>query len=76
MQNAWEQLPLWPAPTVGRIPDVLGHERPRGAGQKKEDNEGIRFHTLLTAKMHCGGRILPEKLRQRFCPASVPGRRC
>jgi hypothetical protein len=33
-------------------------------GQMKEDDEGIRFHTLLTAGMYCGGRILPEKLRR------------
>jgi hypothetical protein len=33
----------------------------RGAGQKKEDDEGIRFHTLLTAGMHRGDQILPEK---------------
>jgi hypothetical protein len=26
----------------------------------KEDDEGIRFHTLLTALMHRCGRILPE----------------
>jgi hypothetical protein len=27
----------------------------------KEDDEGIRFHTLLTAGTHRGGRILLEK---------------
>jgi hypothetical protein len=27
----------------------------------KEDDEGIQFHTLLTAGVHRGGRILPEK---------------
>jgi hypothetical protein len=75
MQKAWKQLPWWPVPTVGRIPSVLGHGRLRGAGQKKEDDEGIRFHTLLTAGVHLGGRISPEKLRRRFCPAFVPGRR-
>jgi hypothetical protein len=30
-------------------------------GQKKEDDEGIRFHTLLTVGMHRGDRILLEK---------------
>jgi hypothetical protein len=40
---------------------VLGHGRSREAGQMKEDDEGIPFHTLLTAGMHRGGRILPEK---------------
>jgi hypothetical protein len=33
----------------------------------KEDDKGIRFHTLLTAGVYCGGRISPEKLRRRFC---------
>jgi hypothetical protein len=33
----------------------------------KEDDEGIRFHTLLTAGMHRGDRILQEKRRRRFC---------
>jgi hypothetical protein len=33
----------------------------------KEDDEGIRFHTLLTAGMHRGDRISPEKLRRRLC---------
>jgi hypothetical protein len=36
-------------------------------GQIKKDDEGIRFHTLLTVGMHCGGQILPEKLQQRVC---------
>jgi hypothetical protein len=40
-----------------QITDVLGHGRSRGAGQKKEDDERIRFHTLLTTGMHRGGRI-------------------
>jgi hypothetical protein len=33
----------------------------------KEDDEGIRFHTLLTAGMHCGGRIWLEKRWRRVC---------
>jgi hypothetical protein len=33
----------------------------------KEDDEGIRFHTLLTAGMHRGGRISPEKRRRWVC---------
>jgi hypothetical protein len=33
----------------------------------KQDDEGIRFHTLLTAGMHRGGRISSEKLRRRLC---------
>jgi hypothetical protein len=37
----------------------------------KEDDEGIPFHTLLTAGMRRGDRILWEKRRQRVC--SVPG---
>jgi hypothetical protein len=39
----------------------------------KEDDEGIRFHSLLTAGMHRGGRILPEKRRRRVC-SSCSGR--
>jgi hypothetical protein len=31
----------------------------------KEDDEGIRFHTLLTVGMHRGGRILLEKRRRQ-----------
>jgi hypothetical protein len=50
-----------------QIPDVLGHGRSRGAGQKKEDDEGIRFHTLLTAGMHRGGQISPEKRVAAVC---------
>jgi hypothetical protein len=33
----------------------------------KEDDEGIRFHTLLTAGMHRGGQILPEKRAVVVC---------
>jgi hypothetical protein len=46
---------------VFQIPIVRGHGRSREAGQMKEDDEGIRFHTLLTPGMHRGGRILLEK---------------
>jgi hypothetical protein len=66
--------PWWPVPAVFQIPVVLGHGRSRGAGQKKEDVEGIRFHTLLTAGMHRGARISPEKLQRRLC--SVRQRFC
>jgi hypothetical protein len=33
--------------------------------QMKEDDEGIRFHTLPTAGMHRGNRISREKRRRR-----------
>jgi hypothetical protein len=33
------------AGTVARIPVDLGHESSREAGQMKEDDEGIPFHT-------------------------------
>jgi hypothetical protein len=33
------------AGTVPQIPVDLGHERSREVGEKKEDDEGIRFHT-------------------------------
>jgi hypothetical protein len=59
--------PWWPAATVLQIPIILGHGRSRGAGQKKEDDEEIRFHTLLTVRMHRGGRILSEKRVAAVC---------
>jgi hypothetical protein len=37
------------------------------SGQKKVDDEGIRFHTLLTAGVHRGGWISPEKGAAVFC---------
>jgi hypothetical protein len=33
------------AGTVAQIAGDLGHERSREVGEKKEDDEGIRFHT-------------------------------
>jgi hypothetical protein len=33
------------AGTVLQIPVVVRHERSQGAGQMKEDDEGIPFHT-------------------------------
>jgi hypothetical protein len=48
-------------PTVLQISIVLGHGRSRGPGQKKEDDEWIRFHTLLTTGMGHGGQISSEK---------------
>jgi hypothetical protein len=33
------------AGTFPQIAIVLGHERSQGAGQMKEDDEGIPFHT-------------------------------
>jgi hypothetical protein len=75
MQKAWEQLPWWPTALTGRIPSDAGHGRARGVGQKKEDDEGIRFHTLLTAGMHRGGRILPKKRVAAVLFVAVPGRR-
>jgi hypothetical protein len=57
--------------TVLQIPVVLGHERSQGAGQMKEDDEGIPFHTLLTAEMHRGDRISRRKSQRRV--RSVPG---
>jgi hypothetical protein len=44
-----------------------GHERLQGVGQMKEDDEGIRFHTLRTVGMHRGGQIWPEKRWRRVC---------
>jgi hypothetical protein len=53
------------AGTVLQIPVILGHERSQGAGQMKEDDEGIPFHTLLTAEMHRGDRISQRKMGRR-----------
>jgi hypothetical protein len=61
--------------TVGRIPGDSGHKRAWGAGEKKEDVEGIRFYTLHVVEMRRGGRILPEKRAAAHCSeqASSPG---
>jgi hypothetical protein len=43
-------------------------------GEKKEADEGIPFHTLLTTGTHRGDRILRRKLRRLsvlFCAVSV-----
>jgi hypothetical protein len=53
--------------TVAQIPVDFGHGRSREAGQMKEDDEGIPFHTLLTAGTHLGDRILRRKMRRRLC---------
>jgi hypothetical protein len=77
MQNAWEQLPWWPAPTVGRIPGDSEHGRAQGLGQKKEDDEGIRFHSLPMVERHRGGGNLARKKVVAHCSSSLPsdGRR-
>jgi hypothetical protein len=75
MQNVWEQVPWWPAALTGRIPGDSRHGIARGVGQKKEDDEGIRFHTLLIAGMHHGGRIFPEKRAAAVLFVAVPRRR-
>jgi hypothetical protein len=49
--------PWWPTATVLQIPDVLGDGRSRGAGQNKEDDEGIRFYLLPVAERHRIGQI-------------------
>jgi hypothetical protein len=67
MQKAWEQLPWWPAPTVGRIPGDFGHERAWDLGEKKEYNEGIRFYRSPMAEMHHGGRNRIGKEAAVFC---------
>jgi hypothetical protein len=64
--------------TVGRIPGDSGHGRAWGAGEKKEDDEGIRFYTLLVVEMRRGGRISPKKRAATHCSeqASSPRRQC
>jgi hypothetical protein len=39
----------------------------------KQDDEGIRFHTLLTAGVHRGGRIFPQKRAAAVLFVTVPG---
>jgi hypothetical protein len=38
----------------------------------KEDDEGTRFHTLLTAGMHHGGRISSKKWAATVCSSWWP----
>jgi hypothetical protein len=52
------------AGTVSQIAVILGHERSQGAGQMKEDDEGIPFHTLLTVGMHRRDRISRRKMQR------------
>jgi hypothetical protein len=59
--------PWWPAATVGRISGDSGHGRARGAGEMKEEREGVPFYILPAAGMHRGGRNLTGKWRPRFC---------
>jgi hypothetical protein len=70
-KNSGNRFPWWLAPTVGRIPSDSGHGRARRAGQKKEDDEGIRFWGLPAARTHRGSRNLAGKGWRR----SVPRRR-
>jgi hypothetical protein len=44
----------------------LGHEREQGAGEWREDNEGVPFHRLIMAGRHRGGGNLAEKRRRCF----------
>jgi hypothetical protein len=59
------------AGTVGWIPDDSRHGRAWGVGQRKEDDEGIQFYTLLVAEMHRGGGF-----RRRICGGGQTCRRC
>jgi hypothetical protein len=43
---------------AGQIVGNLGHERAWNLKEKKEDDEGIPFYTLLTAGMGYGGDAL------------------
>jgi hypothetical protein len=60
-------------PTVGWIPGDSRHGRPWGAGEKKEDDEGIRFHLLPMVERHRGGGNLTGKKVTVHCSSSVPG---
>jgi hypothetical protein len=72
MQKAWEQLPWWSVPTVDWIPGDSGHGRAWGAGQKKEDDEGIQFHLLPMVERHRGGGNLAGKKAAAHCSSCVP----
>jgi hypothetical protein len=61
------------ASTVPQIPVDFGHLRSREAGQMKEDDEGIPFHTLLTTGTHRGDRILRRKSRRLFSSSVLGG---
>jgi hypothetical protein len=61
------------AGTVAQIPIDFGHGRSREAGQTKEDDEVIPFHTLLTAGTHRGDRILWRKIMMAVLFRSAPG---
>jgi hypothetical protein len=61
------------AGTVAQIPIDFGHGRSREAGQMKEDDEGIPFHTLLTVGTHRGDRILWKNMRRRLCSSVLGG---
>jgi hypothetical protein len=57
---------------VGRIPGDSGHGRARGAGQKKEEMEGVPFYRLPMAGRHRGGGNLAGKRRR----CTAPWQRC
>jgi hypothetical protein len=61
------------AATVPQIAIDFRHGRLREAGQMKEDDEGIPFHTLLTAGTHRGDRILRRKIRRRVWSSVLGG---
>jgi hypothetical protein len=42
-------------------------------GEKKEDDEGIRFHTSLTTGTHRRDRISWRKRRRRVCSSVLGG---
>jgi hypothetical protein len=44
-----------------QIPSVLGHGRAQGAGQKKDDDEGVLFYLLLAANIDRNGWNLTGK---------------
>jgi hypothetical protein len=61
LQKAHNRPHGGPAGTICRIPGDLGHDRIWEAGEKKEDDEAIRFYRLPMVEMHCGGRNLIAK---------------
>jgi hypothetical protein len=60
LQKLGKFLDMAAAGTAGRIPGNSGQGRVQGAGQKREDDEGIQFYTLLVAEMCRGGRNQQE----------------
>jgi hypothetical protein len=52
---------------AGRNCSDLDRGRAREVGGKKEEREGVQFHALPAAEMHCRDRISRRKMQVRVC---------